>query len=89
MNKELLLGQISAAIISIVTASFVIIASLLGFPTPYVQFTTFSVLAISSIKDGFYLNLEKVHCSKDIFGLDCSANFGILVELFRTSLLLK
>lgn len=46
------LGEISAAIVSLITASFVIIASLLGLPAPYVQFTTFSVLAISSVKDG-------------------------------------
>ncbi|MBU1887835.1 MAG: inorganic phosphate transporter family protein [Candidatus Omnitrophica bacterium] len=46
------IGEMSAAIVSSITATFVIIASLLGLPAPYVQFTTFSVLAISSVKDG-------------------------------------
>lgn len=46
------LGEISATIISLITASFVILASWLGLPAPYVQFTTFSVLAISCVKDG-------------------------------------
>ncbi|MBU3911582.1 MAG: inorganic phosphate transporter, partial [Candidatus Omnitrophica bacterium] len=46
------IGEISAVIVSLITATFVIIASLLGLPAPYVQFTTFSVLAISSVKDG-------------------------------------
>ncbi|OGX17037.1 MAG: hypothetical protein A3K83_06205 [Omnitrophica WOR_2 bacterium RBG_13_44_8b] len=53
------IGEISAVIISFITASFVIIASLLGLPTPYVQFTTFSVLAISCIKDGTNHTLGK------------------------------
>lgn len=52
-------GEISATIISFITASFVIIASLLGLPTPYVQFTTFSVLAISCVKDGIGYTLGK------------------------------
>ncbi len=47
------MGEISAAVVSLVTSSFVITASLLGLPTPYVQFTTFSVLAISAIKNSF------------------------------------
>lgn len=53
------IGEISAVIVSFITASFVIIASLLGLPTPYVQFTTFSVLAISCIKDGIGHTLGK------------------------------
>lgn len=60
ISKEIIpIGQISAGIISLVTSSFVITASLLGLPTPYVQLTTFSVLAISSVKDGFYLTHKK------------------------------
>lgn len=60
ISKEIIpIGQISAGIISLVTSSFVITASLLGLPTPYVQLTTFSVLAISSVKDGFYLTYKK------------------------------
>jgi sulfate permease len=60
ISKEIIpLGRISAGVVSLVTSSFVIVASLMGLPTPYVQFTTFSVLAISSIKDGFYLTYKK------------------------------
>jgi len=60
ISKEIIpIGQISAGIISLVTSSFVITASLLGLPTPYVQFTTFAVLAISSVKDGFVLTFRK------------------------------
>ena len=60
ISKEIIpIGQISAGIISLVTSSFAIIASLLGLPTPYAQFTTFSVLAISSVKDGIYLTYKK------------------------------
>ncbi len=47
------IGEVSAGIISLVTSNFVIVASLLGLPAPLVQFTTFSVLAISMVKDGF------------------------------------
>lgn len=53
------IGEISATIVSFITATFVIAASLLGLPTPYVQFTTFSVLAISCIKDGIRHTLGK------------------------------
>ena len=53
------IGQISAAIVSLVTATFIIIASRLGLPAPYVQFTTFSVLAISCVKDGTGCTLGK------------------------------
>lgn len=60
VSKDIVpIGEISATIISFITASFVIIASLLGLPTPYVQFTTFSVLAISCIKDGVGHTLRK------------------------------
>ncbi|MFN3966387.1 MAG: anion permease [Endomicrobiia bacterium] len=68
VSKEIIpIGQISAGIISLVTSSFVIVASLLGLPTPYVQFTTFSVLAISSVKDGFYLTYKKSVVQKIFF----------------------
>ena len=68
ISKEIIpIGQLSASIISFVTATFVIIASLIGLPTPYVQFTTFSVLAISSVKDGFYLTYKKSVVQKIIF----------------------
>ena len=53
------IGDISATIVSFVTATFVIIASALGLPTPYVQFTTFSIFAISCVKDGVQCTLDK------------------------------
>ncbi len=52
-------GEFSASIVSFITATFVLIASLLGLPTPYVQFTTFSLLGISCVKDGFKVTAEK------------------------------
>lgn len=45
-------GEFSATIVSFITATFVIIASSIGLPTPYVQFTTFALLGISCVKDG-------------------------------------
>lgn len=54
VSKDIIpVGEFSASIVSFITATFVLIASLLGLPTPYVQFTTFSLLAISCVKDGF------------------------------------
>jgi len=60
VSKDIIpIGEFSASIVSLITATFVIIASLLGLPTPYVQFTTFSLIGISCIKDGFRCTLEK------------------------------
>ena len=53
------IGDISATIVSFITATFVIIASTMGLPTPYVQFTTFSIFAISCVKDGVRCTLDK------------------------------
>lgn len=52
-------GEFSAVIISFVTATFVIVASLLGLPTPYVQFATFSLLGVSCVKDGLNHTVKK------------------------------
>ncbi len=53
LSKEIVpIGQPSAAIISLITSTLAIIASLLGFPTPYAQFTSFSFFGISCLKDG-------------------------------------
>lgn len=52
-------GEFSAGIVSFITATFVLIASLLGLPAPYVQFTTFSLLGVSCVKDGFRGTSEK------------------------------
>ncbi len=58
--KEIVpIGEFSATVVSFITATFVLIASLLGLPTPYVQFTTFSLLGISCVKDGFKCTSEK------------------------------
>ncbi len=46
------LGDFTAAVVSLVTSTFVILASFAGIPTPYVQFTTFAVLAVCARKDG-------------------------------------
>ncbi|MGE5280162.1 MAG: anion permease, partial [Deltaproteobacteria bacterium] len=60
VSKDIVpVGELSASIVSFITASFVIIASFLGLPTPYVQFTTFSLLGISCVKDGLKNTSEK------------------------------
>ncbi len=60
ISKEIVpLGEISASVISFVTSTFVIFASIFGLPTPYVQFTTFAVLGVSAIKDGIRLTSNK------------------------------
>jgi sulfate permease len=53
ISKEIVpINEGTAFIISATTATFVIIASLMGLPTPYVQLTALSVLAVSCIKKG-------------------------------------
>ncbi|MEW6101690.1 MAG: inorganic phosphate transporter [Candidatus Omnitrophota bacterium] len=60
VSKDIVpVGEFSATIVSFITATFVLIASILGLPTPYVQFTTFSLLGISCVKDGFRGTCEK------------------------------
>ena len=60
VSKEIVpVGELSASIVSFITATFVLIASFLGLPAPYVQFTTFSLLGISCVKDGFRSTSEK------------------------------
>lgn len=60
VSKEIIpVGEFSASVVSFITATFVLIASFLGLPTPYVQFTTFSLLGISCVKDGFKHTSEK------------------------------
>jgi sulfate permease len=44
------LGEVSAAIVSLVTASLVIFASALGLPAPYVQISMMAILAIATVK---------------------------------------
>lgn len=52
-GKEIVpLGTISAPLISFVTGTLLIFASLLGFPFPCVQLSCASILAISSVKNG-------------------------------------
>lgn len=71
------IGEFSASIVSAITATFVIVASLLGLPTPYVQFTTFSLIGISCIKDGFYCTFEKSVIQRIL-------SVWILVPIFTT-----
>lgn len=80
LSKEIIpIGEFSASLVSFVTATLVIIASLLGLPTPYVQFITFSLLAISSVKDGFKPTARKEVVRKVI-------SVWILVPIFSTLL---
>jgi len=52
-NEIVPLGNISAPLIAFVTGTLLILASALGFPFPYVQLTALSILAISSVKNGY------------------------------------
>ena len=52
-NEIIPLGNISAPLIVCVTGTLLIFASVLGFPFPYVQLTCLSILAISSVKNGY------------------------------------
>lgn len=61
------LGEISATVVSLMTASLVIGASMLGLPAPYVQFTTFAVLAVSCAKDGVHQTFRKDIFKKIVF----------------------
>lgn len=52
VSKEIVpLGVLSASIVSLVVTTFIISCSILGIPAPYVQFSTFSILAIHTIKE--------------------------------------
>jgi len=53
VGKEIIyIGYTSAALISLVISSIIILCSVLGLPAPYVQFSTFSILAIHTLKEG-------------------------------------
>jgi PiT family inorganic phosphate transporter len=60
-------GDFAASVISLLTASFVLTASFLGLPTPYAQITTFSVLGISSVKDGIRVTFGKAVVQKILY----------------------
>lgn len=52
MSKEIVpLGIISASIVSLIVTTFIVTCSLLGLPAPYVQFSSFSILAIHTVKE--------------------------------------
>lgn len=53
------IGEPSAVIISFITSTLAIIASLMGLPTPYAQFTSFSFFGISCLKDGVSCTFKK------------------------------
>jgi len=80
VSKDIIpVGEFSASIVSFITATFVLIASFLGLPTPYVQFTTFSLLGISCVKDGFKITSEKAIVKRILW-------VWILVPLFTVLL---
>lgn len=52
VSKEIVpMGVMSASIVSLVVTTFIVSCSLLGLPAPYVQFSSFSILAIHTIKE--------------------------------------
>lgn len=75
-------GEFSASIVSFVTATFVLIASFLGLPTPYVQFTTFSLLGISCVKDGFKGTSEKMIVRRILWIWVLIPIFTVLVSFY-------
>ncbi|MCM8757540.1 MAG: inorganic phosphate transporter [Candidatus Omnitrophica bacterium] len=53
VSKEIVpLGILSASLVSFVVSTFIIACSLLGLPAPYVQFSSLSILAIHTLKEG-------------------------------------
>ncbi|MCK9554350.1 inorganic phosphate transporter family protein [bacterium] len=65
LSKDIVpVGEVSASIVSVITSTFVLIASLLGLPAPYVQFATFSLLGISCSKDGLKNTFRKTLVKK-------------------------
>ena len=80
VSKDIIpVGEFSASIISSITATFVLIASFLGLPTPYTQFIIFSFLGISCVKDGFKNSSEKLMVKRILW-------VWILVPLFTVLL---
>jgi sulfate permease len=60
LSKNIIpIGEPSAVIISFITSTLAIIASILGLPTPYAQFTSFSFFGISCLKDGVSCTFKK------------------------------
>ncbi|MCM8819522.1 MAG: anion permease [Candidatus Omnitrophica bacterium] len=52
VSKEIVpLGTLSALIVSLVVSTFIILSSFLGLPAPYVQLSSFSILAIHTAKE--------------------------------------
>lgn len=55
LSKDIVpLGEISASIVSFTTATFVLLASIMGLPAPYAQFSTFALLGVSCAKNGVH-----------------------------------
>ncbi len=82
VSKDIVpVGEFSASIVSFITATFVLIASFLGLPTPYVQFTTFSLLGISCVKDGFRNTSEKTIVKRILWVWILVPIFTVLLSL--------
>lgn len=80
VSKEIIhVGEFSATIVSFITATFVLTASLLGLPTPYAQFTTFALLGVSCVKDGCSITWNKMIVKRILW-------VWILVPLFAVLL---
>jgi len=82
VSKDIIpVGEFSASIVSFITATFVLSASFLGLPAPYVQFTTFSLLGVSCVKDGFKTTSEKLIVKKILCVWVLVPLFTILLSL--------
>lgn len=82
-------GEFSASVVSFITATFVLIASLLGLPTPYVQFTTFSLLGVSCVKDGIRSTSRNVTVKRILWVWAIVPIFTVILSFVLHSIFLR
>jgi len=89
-GKEIVpLGLVSSTLVSFVTATLLILASVLGIPQSLVQLNLSSIFAISCIKDGHNYTLDK-HLTKKTFLVWMVAPiFSVILSFLLVSLFVK
>lgn len=83
-NDIIPIGELSAVIISIITSTLVVFASILGLPTHYVQFITFSVLGIGAVKEGTKIIFNKGIVKKIFICMVSYINLYKIIKLYFT-----
>ncbi len=88
VSKEIIpLGTVSSSLVSLVVSSYIIFSSLLGLPAPYVQFSSFSILAIHTLKEEKNHGQTLFHpLTRKIFIVWI---FSLLLSIFTSYFLLK